>query len=365
MSRKNLILLSGFLTLIVFVLSLHIFTIDKLSNILPSSASAQSIVIDEIKRFQNKTAAAKGTIYTGLIVKLLADNLETSLNKSAAILEVTSKLPEVNSAFYATSIGPELHGIPQDLDISKRKAAQHILIADKNFEVIFFLMPNGDMYMEEPYYRQQNLTIDNFAFRDYYKGAVNTGNTYLGNVIISAASGLPQAYIAVPVFSEGNKFANNTTLTGIWAGGLNLALFSESLQTLNLTDGLRIVYIDQFGQKIADSDGRSSVLLNKNSNESFANMQSFRNAVEGGKSGSTIETINHNKMLIFYEPVKFSSTTWAVLLMQPYNNENITSSMTGPTKAMIEPSSAVVAVFGKDSRPFGQYSVLDILYIVD
>jgi hypothetical protein len=57
-------------------------------------------------------------------------------------------------------------------------------------------------------------------------------------------------------------------------------------------------------------------------------LQSFRNVVEAGKSGSTIEAINDNKMLIFYEPVKFRSTTWAVLLMQPYNNENITSAMT-------------------------------------
>ena len=184
-------------------------------------ASTQSTVIDK-ERFQNKTAATAANeepIDTGLIVKLLTDNLETTLNKSAAILEVTSKLPEVNSAFYATSINSELQGIPQDLDISKREVAQDILIADKNFDVIFFLMPNGDIYMEEPYYRQQNLTRDNFAFRDYYKGAVNTGNTYLGNVIISASSGLPQAYIAVPVFSEDNKFGSNTTLTGIWAGG--------------------------------------------------------------------------------------------------------------------------------------------------
>lgn len=353
MFRKNLILLSGFLTL-VFVLSLHIFTIDKSSNTLLSSASAQSIVIDKIERFQNKTAAPANeeTTDTGLIVKLLADNLETSLNKSAAILEVTSKLPEINSTFYATSINSELHGIPQDLDIPKRKVAQDILIANKDFEVIFFLMPNGDMYIDEPYSRQQNLTGDNFAFRDYYKGAVNTGITYLGNVIISASSGLPQANIAVPIFSKDNRPAGNATLTGIWGGGLNLTLFSESLQALNLTDGLRIVYVDQFGKKIADSDKSSSLLLNKNSNESFANLQSFRNAVEGGKSGSTIETINNNKMLIFYEPVKFRSTTWAVLMMQPYNNENITLAMTDSTKAMTEPSLAA-ALFGKDSEPFG------------
>jgi hypothetical protein len=251
MFKKNLILLSGFLIPIVLILSFYTFTADNLWNILLSPASAQSTVIDKIERFQNKTAATAAnaeTIDTGLIVKLLADNLETSLNKLAAILEVTSKLPEVNSAFYATSI-TELHGIPQDLDISKREVAQDILIADKNFDVIFFLMPNGDMYMEEPYYLQQNLTIDNFAFRDYYKGVVNTGNTYLGNVIISASSGLPQAYIAVPVFSEGNKFGSNTILTGIWAGGMNLTLSSESLQALNLTDGLRIVYVDQFWTK--------------------------------------------------------------------------------------------------------------------
>jgi hypothetical protein len=325
-----LILLPGFLILIILTLLFHTFTVNNLWNILLSPAGAQSTAIDEMERLQNKTAAVdEETTDTGLIVKLLADNLETSLNKSAAILEVTSKLPEVNSVFYATSINPELHGIPQDLDIPKRKVAQNILIADMNLEVIFFLMPDGNMYIEEPYSRQQNLTRDNFAFRDYYKGAVNTGNTYLGNVIISAASGLPQAYIAVPVFSEGNKFGSNATLTGIWAGGLNLTLFNESLQALNLPNGLRGIYVDQFGQKIADSDKHSSSWsFNKNDNESFANLQSFRNVVEAGKSGSTIETINDNKMLIFYEPVKFSSTTWAVLLMQPYNNENITSAMT-------------------------------------
>jgi hypothetical protein len=116
---------------------------------------------------------------------------------------------------YANFISPELHGISNDLDIPKRKVAQDIFTADPNFEVIFFLMSNGDMYMEEPYSNQQNLTRNNFAFRDYYIGAVNTNNTFLGNVIISASSGRPQAYIAIPVYSE-----NNGTLIGVWSGGL-------------------------------------------------------------------------------------------------------------------------------------------------
>jgi hypothetical protein len=86
----------------------------------------------------------------------------------------------------------------------------------KNLQVIFFLMPNGDMYMEEPYSRQQNLTGNNFSFRDYYKGAITTGDPYLGNVVITATTGLPQSYLAVPLYFSPE--VNNKTLLGIWSG---------------------------------------------------------------------------------------------------------------------------------------------------
>jgi hypothetical protein len=85
--------------------------------------------------------------------------------------KLTSKLPDVKSTPFANSISPELHGISQDLDFQKRKVGQDILAADKDFQVIFFLMPNGDVYFVEPYSQQQNLTANNFAFRDYYNGA--------------------------------------------------------------------------------------------------------------------------------------------------------------------------------------------------
>jgi hypothetical protein len=251
------------------------------------------------------------------LVKLLAYNLENRLNKSAAILEITGELSQVKNVSYAGSISPELHGIPKDLDIGKRKVAHDILTSDKDLQLIFFLMPNGDMYMEEPYSRQQNLTRNNFSFRDYYIGAVSTGDTYLGNVVISTSSGLPQSNIAVPLYpsaSDNNGDRNNMTLLGIWSGGLNLTEFSESLQSLNLTDGERIVYVDQNGQKVADSNKQS---FRTNQNESFAGLQAFNNALREQKSGSVMEMINGTRMLVFYEPVQFHSTIWAVLLLKP------------------------------------------------
>jgi hypothetical protein len=184
----------------------------------------------------------------------------------------------------------------------------------------FLLYPNGDMYLQEPYSRQQNLTGTNFADREYFKGVVSTHGTYLGGVFVSASSGLKQVVIAVPLYSSasdnnGNRNnSNNMTLLGIWSGGLNLTGFSDTFQSLNLTDGERIVYVDQNGQKIADSNKQ---LFRTNQNESFANLQSFNNTIREQKSGSVMEMINGTKMLVFYEPVQFHSTTWAVLLLTP------------------------------------------------
>jgi Cache domain len=270
---------------------------------------------------QNETAESTIPADRSLLLKLLADNLENRLNKSAAILEVTGQLQQVKNVSYASSISSELHGIPKDLDIAKRKVAHDILASDKDLQLIFFLMPNGDMYMEEPYSRQQNLTGNNFAYRDYYKGAVSTGDTYLGNVVISKSSGLPQSNIAVPLYSSAidnngnrNNTSNNMTLLGIWSGGLNLTEFSKTLQSLNLTNGERIVYLDQNGQKVADSNKQS---FRTDQNESFANLQAFNNALQEQKPGSVMEMINGTRMLVFYEPVQFHSTTWTVLLLKP------------------------------------------------
>ena len=205
-----------------------------------------------------------------------------------------------------------MRGIPKDIDLAKRNVAQGILSKYNDFRVVALLLPNGDMYMEEPYSRQLYLTKTNFAFRDYYKGAISTHNTYLGNLIIASCCGLPQANMAVPIYSSENNNTSNSHLVGVWFGGLDLDVFNKSLQSLNLTDNERIVYVDQHGQKIAASDKKQSIIKN----ETFANFQSFKNAI-AGKSGSIVEGINGTKMLVFYHPVNAIQARWAILDIQP------------------------------------------------
>lgn len=259
----------------------------------------------------NSTIHTSTTANTSLITNILAKNLGNDLQKAGAILNVTSKLPQVRNLPYSNLLNQTLmtlHGIPKNVDIQKRQVAQNILSEYKDLQTIFFIMPNGDMYFDEPYSRQQMLTTTNFAFRDYFQGVVKIHDLYLADPYTSASSGQLQSTIAVPVYS----LKDNSTLVGIWSGGIDVGILSKELQSLNLTaDGKRVVYVGHNGKKIADSDINKSKIP-----ESFATLNSFKSAING-QSGSAIDTVDNTKMLVTYRPVKAFHNTWVVLLMQP------------------------------------------------
>jgi len=260
------------------------------------------------------TSDSSGTYNNiSLITNILVKNLENRIHKAGAILEITSKLPEVRDVPYEQSLNQtlnSLHGIPQYADIEKRQVGSNVLSSNNDLYEIFFVMPNGNMYLLEPYSIQQTLTLNNFAFRDYFQGAIKTNDTFLGNVHnTAAASGARTAKISVPVYS----LKDNSTIAGVWASSIDFNVLSKELQSLNLTslgDSTRVVYVDSKGQKIADSD------INKNTiPESFSNLRGFKAAISG-QTGSMIDKVNNTKMVVAYQPVNVFHNTWVVLLMQ-------------------------------------------------
>jgi C4-dicarboxylate-specific signal transduction histidine kinase len=294
---------------IFIILSLDIGTVNIQNKFFePSSAQAN------INTKYNTTDSNSIQNNISLITNILAKNLENRIQKAGAILEITSKLPQVRDVPYAHLLNQTLntlHGIPQYADIEKRQVVKNILSNNNDFYEIFLVMPNGNMYFLEPYSIQQTLAVNNFAFRDYFQGAIRTNDTYLGNVHnTAAASGVSTAKIAVPVYS----LKDNSTIAGVWAGSIDFNVLNKELQSLNLTskdDSTRVVYVDSNGQKIADSDINKSTIP-----ESFANLKGFKAAI-GGQAGSTIDTVDNTKMLVAYQPVNAFHNTWVVLLMQP------------------------------------------------
>ncbi|HVD07296.1 MAG TPA: cache domain-containing protein, partial [Nitrososphaeraceae archaeon] len=208
---------------------------------------------------------------------LISDVIENRLEKAAAILEFTSRLPEMREPLLLGLFSPASKGIPENADLERRQIGQEILSKyPEEFVSLLFLMPNGTVYLLEPFTRQQNLSTYDLSFRDYYKGATKSNHTLLGNVITSLSSGRNQVQLTLPVFSMDDG-TQTISRIGVLSGGLNLKTYNEILQSLNLSGQERIVLLDSNGSKIADSDAeqQSSLLKSRDGDASFRNLQSF------------------------------------------------------------------------------------------
>ena len=290
--------------------------------------SSDSFAISTGDSFLNNTDSnnsneTKGTVDDSnnslLSLKVLANSLENRLRGAASMLEFATNLSEMrsipNGSLLNTTL-ETLHGIPPDSDILKRTIAQKVISYYPEIAGISFIMPNGDTYFMEPYSLQSNQTKNNLAFRDYFKGAIASNDTYLGDIITSTSSGLKRAIIAVPVFAD--SVDSSGLLTGVLVGSIDLGLLNKEIQSLKLSQGQRIVYVDSNDTKIADSDRRFSAI----NDESFSHLKSFQNAVEG-KFGSVVEYVNQEKMLVSYYPMDAIQNRWIILLIQPLHNISI------------------------------------------
>lgn len=253
-----------------------------------------------------------------LLANIFATDLLNRVYHSATLLEITAKLPQVRNVSFADMLNQTLethHGIPSNKDVEKRQLAHNIIskndTADNLFE-IFYLMPNGNMYMLEPYSIQGTLKENNYGFREYFQKAIQNNETYLGNAIITtASSGIREAVLATPVYS----LADNTTISGVWAGGIDFGMINHQLQSLDLIkENKRVVYVDGNGEKIADSDPSKS-----NTFESFNRLVSFMNAING-ETGTAVESLkdgdSNTRAIISYKPVEAFHNTWIVLIME-------------------------------------------------
>lgn len=290
----------------------------------PADQNQSSIFVHAIQNRNNST----------VLLQLLANRFENRINEAASLLELTSKLPQVRNTQHVSSISEEFMGIPENLDLEKRKIAQYILKQDKNIDSIFFLTPKGDIYIGEPFSDQQQLPRLNFADRDWYKGVTILHDTYISAVFLSAAIHIPAVAIAVPVYADNTGNDDDASISspilGYWVGIVNLNRVKEDIATTTTPDFVSsntsqtLLIVDHNGTEvlgIKNSDAHynspSSSSTPKNQElKSFANLESVKNALNG-KSGSTVEVVNCSKATIYYYPVKVPHHTWAALLILP------------------------------------------------
>lgn len=231
------------------------------------------------------------------------------LDDLKAVLLLTSQLPSVYQVNFAESIKEELHGIPQSDDPAKRNIAQDILMYNPSLEAVFFAMPDGRMYINEPYHRQENLKTLDFRFRDWYVGVTTTQSTYVSETFQSYGANENAVAVTVPVYDESNNFV------GIWGGIIDLDYFNNLFDNLALEKNERVSIIDHKGNTVIDSTDflQQDVILNQNHKESV-------NLALSGKEGTSIHINDNAKFFSYYTPVNVGSHQWAMIFEEPYDD---------------------------------------------
>jgi hypothetical protein len=247
--------------------------------------------------------------------------LESKVTKLATALQIASSLPQILQPPDVNLIDPKVKGIPEDADLEKRKIGKIMLDQFNEFSSIVFLLNNGDVYFDEPFERQLNLTATNFSFRDYYQVVNQTKKTYLSDAIISKSSGRSLAVIATPIIDKEND------MIGILHGTINFNSYDVFLQSLNLQNNTRLILIDKNGVKLGDSNKNETSILKESheKKEIFSNLTSFKLALED-KSGSTVEKFEGKESQITFLPYDLFQNKRILLLIQScdrdVNNSN-------------------------------------------
>src|SRR5919107_57507 len=240
--------------------------------------------------------------------------LESKVTKLATALQIASSLPQILQPPDVNLIDPKVNGIPEDVDIEKRKIGKILLDQFNELFSVVFLLNNGDVYFDEPFERQLNRTATNLSFRDYYQAVEQTKKTYLSDAIISKTTGRNLAVIATPVINKENN------MTGILLGTINFNNYDKFLQSLNLQNNTRLVLIDKNGVKIGDSNkNETSVSKESFEKKQFSNLTSFKLALEGN-SGSIIEKFDGIKSQITFLPYDLFQNKRILLLIQDCNS---------------------------------------------
>src|SRR5215204_3327814 len=295
-----------------------LFSIIIIINIILFSAnlpSISSIYAQDTQYYNNNINENNNSLLLINELENIKNIFESKVTKLATALQIASNIPQILQPPDISLIDSKVNGIPEDADIEKRKIAKSLLDQFNEFSSIVFLLNNGDVYFDEPFERQLNLTTNNLSFRDYYQAVEQTKKTYLSDAILSKSSGRNLAVIATPVINKEND------MIGILYGTINFNNYDQFLQSLNLQNNTRLVLIDKNGVKIGDSnENETSASKESFEKKQFSNLTSVKLALEG-KSGSIVEKFEGKQSQITFLPYDLFKNKMILLLIQDCNSD--------------------------------------------
>jgi len=266
---------------------------------------------------------------------LFANLINDKISNTIDVLEISSRDKSLKDVPFLKNVSNDFNGISPSLELDKRNLAKDILQRNKDIASIFFVLPNGDIYMGEPYSHQEQLPRINFADREWYKGVVKSNQTYISSIFLSASINSPAIAIAVPVYSLISDLGNQTSLSslsGYWVGIINLRSIQDVFENQSLITEDQFILIDHNGTELLNTKTSNSEsvnsdrLDNKSTSRPINNMTDqvkldifehfniIQEAVDDTKSVYNKVNLDDG-MVMFWKPTKIKESNWYVVLI--------------------------------------------------
>lgn len=253
-------------------------------------------------------------------LNMASTQMENILLKLRSTIEASAELLPVQAVSYANLIDKNLHGIPYDADPEKRETANDLLRTNTGILAVFFALPNGDMYLSQPYHGQENMRDSNFAFRDWYKGVTKTHQTYTSELYSSQITNTKAMAIVTPVYSD-SKYV------GIWGMILNVDYLTSSLHSYVAEKKEQLLIVDKNQNIIYDSSD-ADLTDQKIVKLDYVNLPSGTRAEQ---LTSDVQTIHNTRQLVLTSPIHTTNEPLMAVLIQPYDDAfSATKILTGP-----------------------------------
>jgi hypothetical protein len=266
---------------------------------------------------------------------LFASLIKDKISNIVDILEISSKDKALMNVPFIKNVSSEYNGISSSLDLDKRNLGKDILQRNKDIASIFFVLPNGDIYLGEPFSHQEQLPRINFADREWYKGVTKSNQTYISSIFLSASVNAPALAIAVPIYLSVNGLDNQTsssTLNGYWVGIINLRSLQDIFESLFLKTKDQFVLIDNNGTELLDTKKYNLEVVNTTrfeneptshslskmaqqvNLETFDRFDTIKDALSDPETRYNSTNLD-NGMWMIWESIKIKNSIWYVVLI--------------------------------------------------
>ncbi len=226
----------------------------------------------------------------------------------------------------------ELNGVPEAVEVGQRLKLRHLVENNPNFESVGLFLPNGDIYLAEPYQSQLNLPRQNYAFRDWYDGAMNNQAVYVSEPYQTHYTNEKTIALSASIRDE------DGAISGIFHTTLQLDFLRKLLEAQTQEPQTSWYFVDESGKIGMSGNG-----FPEYDESFFSGLISELNGNEGHLQADFFE----EEQIVVYKTLNLGTKDWFVFLIQPADQSFVPIiASQNLTQSLLVVSIAVIAGFG-------------------